>query len=163
MKAFQMVVSLVIVGIAMALGYHFMASSSLGVRVGQQEEKLLQVSTTAERHEQTIVDQGKQIEAVKTGVSEHSKQLEALEKRVTEAEARILEKEKEIKAVEESATKDRGRIDLLEGDLAKLKADYEQSLRDLQAFRKQYLTRDEEIERRLKELENRAKVTPPAP
>jgi len=162
-KPINTLVSIAIAGLAVALGYHFMASSSLGYRVEKQEGRLEEISAQADKARTDLDAQKKQLVTVETSVSRHSKDLQALERRVAQAEESIRLKGAEIKALQESATKDQGALKRLEEDLGRLIQDYERSRRDLTSFQKESLDRDEDTDRRLKELEKRAGMIPPTP
>ena len=163
MKSIQSFLLLAAAGLAVLLGFHFLTSSSVDHRLDQQGEKLDHISKQAELQEKDLGDQKKLLGVARERVADHSARLEALEKRVTAAEASILEKEKAIEALAATSGKDHEKLSKLEAELINLRQDHDQSLRELHELRKEGRARDEDLDRRLKELERRAKVVPPSP
>jgi predicted RNA-binding protein YlqC (UPF0109 family) len=85
MKPIHTIVSIAIAGLAVALGYHFIASTSLDQRVERQGTKLEEVSRRADDQGKVVARQGEALEATRQEVSDHGGRLEAVEKKVVEA------------------------------------------------------------------------------
>jgi peptidyl-prolyl cis-trans isomerase A (cyclophilin A) len=94
MKALLAVVLLIL---AVALGYQFFAWTSLDRRMGRQDLRLDEVS-------RQLADQGKALDATQRQVTEYGAKIEALDRKLSEAAERIEAKGAEIKALTNQVT-----------------------------------------------------------
>jgi septal ring factor EnvC (AmiA/AmiB activator) len=163
MKIVTNVAALAVVGAAAFALYHFLTTGSVSHRLDEQGTRLERVANEAKEQGKTLAEQEKALGAARKDVHIHAGKIEVLEARVATTEQRIEETTREIKTLEEAGGKDRERLSRLEADLGLLRDDYQRSLRDLADLRKETRARNEDFERRLKGLEEKAAVEPRLP
>ena len=159
MKAVQNIVVGAVAILVAALGYHYISSSGFEARISEIDERTESQAKEVER-------QGKQLQDTEVTIEDHAQRLEKLETEVDTAKKRLDEAEARLLVAKAQGDKNRQLFSALEEEVKRLKQDYDQSVQEIVALRKDFRLQqkiNQEFDLRLRQLEKKAGISPVAP
>ncbi|MBI4583142.1 MAG: hypothetical protein HY717_03880 [Planctomycetes bacterium] len=166
MKTLQMVLSLVILGVAGAFIYQHVISNSMDLRVRETSLKVEEQGTRIEAVGKRVASQEAQLQSHGEGLEEARKVNEGQGQDIAYLKQRVQELETRIAGMEASSSSDRKEIEKFRQELKSLQAAYRKNLEEADALRAEAGKRQQwevEVEQRLKAIEKKLGVEKPQP